>query len=328
MELTEAWEKHRAALDIEWGRVQEEEIPAIREFALRELRSAGIGLGVVFYPFSGPDALFPRLFFPHSPVYVMVGLEPPGTLPTVSQVSGKDLKLYLGRVRETVHSELYRSFFITREMDRQFRGQVSDGVLPTLLHLLVRTGHTVEGIRYVGLDQEGRIAIRPEDGTAARTGGNRGVEIDFRDEDGLPAHKLYYFSVDLADSRLRRNAAFLKFVAALDGVTTYMKATSYMPHHAEFSTIRRLLLEHSVAILQDDSGIPYRYFDPAEWQVELYGSYERPYGSFRWLEQADLRKAYQAARSKPLGFRIGYGFGRIPSNLMLATRGGLRSARQ
>jgi hypothetical protein len=52
----------------------------------------------------------------------------------------------------------------------------------------------------------------------------------------------------------------------------------------------------------------------------LYGDYVRPYGSFRPLEQPDLRKAYLTLGPKPLEFRIGYGYGRVESNLLLATR--------
>jgi hypothetical protein len=53
--------------------------------------------------------------------------------------------------------------------------------------------------------------------------------------------------------------------------------------------------------------------------VQLYGGYSKPYGSFRWLEQPDLRKAY-AADAKPLAFRIGYGFSKAPSNLLFAVK--------
>ena len=80
------------------------------------------------------------------------------------------------------------------------------------------------------------------------------------------------------------------------------------------------MLGGSAVILQDDSGIPYRFFNPADWRIQLYGAYDRPYGSFRWLEQPDLKKAYATLTPKPLGFRIGYGFSRIPSNLQLAIR--------
>jgi len=43
-------------------------------------------------------------------------------------------------------------------------------------------------------------------------------------------------------------------------VTSYFKATSYMTHKAQFSMIRDQVLAKSDAILQDDSGIPYRFF--------------------------------------------------------------------
>ena len=54
--------------------------------------------------------------------------------------------------------------------------------------------------------------------------------------------------------------------------------------------------------------------------MQLYGAYDRPYGSFRWLEQADLRKAYLSSGPKPLDFRIGYGYGKVPSNLLFARK--------
>ena len=37
-------------------------------------------------------------------------------------------------------------------MDRQFRGQVTDGLCLPILELLVRSDHTILGFRYVRLD--------------------------------------------------------------------------------------------------------------------------------------------------------------------------------
>jgi len=54
--------------------------------------------------------------------------------------------------------------------------------------------------------------------------------------------------------------------------------------------------------------------------VQLYGDYIKPYGSFSWLEQPDLREAYKTAGAKPLPMHVGYGYRRITSNLLLATR--------
>jgi len=320
LEKLEAWKLHQSEIERAWKKVEAESLPGMRKFQKEELSGTPLDKSLVFYPFSGPDALMLIVFFPHNRTYFMVGLEPAGTLPTLKQIARKDLPQYLESIRETVSSEFRRSFFITREMDRQFRGQVTDGLLSPILLLLARSNHTVLGFRYVRLDQEGHIIQRAADYHAPGRIGNKGVEIDFRANADQSVHKLFYFSVNLSNERLEENPQFLKFLSSLKGMTTFFKATSYMTHQQPFTTIREQVLANSQAILQDDSGIPYRLFDAAEWQVQLYGDYERPYGSFSWLEQPDLKKAYDTLNPKPLGFRIGYGFSQVPSNLLLARR--------
>jgi len=93
-----------------------------------------------------------------------------------------------------------------------------------------------------------------------------------------------------------------------------------MTHRDEFSTIRGLILDNSQAVLQDDSGIPYHFFTPDQWKVQLFGEYTHPYASFRYLIQPDLQKAYHDPSARPLPFRIGYGYGKVNSNLQLARR--------
>jgi hypothetical protein len=320
LEKQPAWIKHRHELDRDWSRIEEASLPAMRAFQKQELGATPIVKSLVFYPFSGPDALMVTVFFPENPTYVMVGLEPAGTLPTRGNLERKNLEKYLASIRATSASELSRSFFITRQMDRQFRGQVTDGLFLPILELLVRTGHTVLGFRYVRLDDAGRVIERPAGYKAPGKIGNKGVEIDFRRDDDQSVHKLLYFSVNLSDKSLRENQPFTAFVASLKGTATLLKATSYMLHKQEFSMIRELVLSKSVAVLQDDSGIPYHFFAAAPWTTQLYGAYVRPYGSFRWLEQADLRKAYLSSGPKPLNFRIGYGYGKVQSNLLFARK--------
>ena len=72
--------------------------------------------------------------------------------------------------------------------------------------------------------------------------------------------------------------------------------------------------------MEDDSGVPFKKFAQDKWKLQLYGDYNRPYGSFKWMEQADLREAYKTAGPKPLPMHVGYGYRRITSNLLLATR--------
>jgi hypothetical protein len=320
LEDTPAWKEHRRQLDEAWQKTETTLLTGLREFQKHELGGAAVANPLVFYPFGGPDVLTATLCFPNSPVYVIVSLEPAGTLPTAEQVAKKHLPAYLSSFRESQASVLGRSFFITRQMDRQFRGQVTDGLLLPILHLLVRTNHTILGFRYIRLDDDGRIVEREAGYKAPGRFGNKGVEIEFRSDSAKAVQKLYYFSVNLSDERLRENKPFLAYAAGLKGATTLLKATSYMTHRAEFSIIRDLMLANSSAILQDDSGIPYHWFLPDLWLVRLYGVYSRPYGSFHWLAQTDLRKAYETNSPTPLTFAIGYGYSKAPSNLLLAHR--------
>jgi len=318
LQQSDAWEKHSHELDRAWDHLETQMLVPARAFQQHAL--SGIASDRVFYPFSGPDSLMATTFFPQAHVYVMVGLEPAGTLPDTKHLAHRDLAVFLARERTTMSSVLGRSFFVTRQMDRQFRGQVTDGLFQPILHLLVRTGHTILGFRYVRLDDSGALIERAADYHAPGIIGNKGIEIDFRTAAGGPVQKLIYLSVNLSNDRLRDNRPFLTFVSGLKGTATLLKATSYMLHRQDFSIVRDQVLTNSAAVLQDDSGIPYHFWASPAWRVQLYGDYVRPYGSFRWLEQPDLRQAYRTTASQPLAFRIGYGYGRVPSNLLLAVR--------
>lgn len=317
LEKDPAWIVHRRELDKAWAHIEETTLPSMREFQSKELTAAPIEHSVVLYPFSGPDALMLTVFFPKNPTYVLVALEPPGTLPTLKHLE-KHLAQTLDQTRVTLSDELQRSFFITRQMDRQFRGQVTDGLFSPIAQLLVRSHHTILGYRMVRIAPDGKVVARGEIPPGEVP--NRGVQIQFQTDADQSIHQMYYFSLNLSDAKMKDNVGFQAYLAGLKGVTTYFKATSYMTHHPEFSLIRDAVLAHSAAVLQDDSGIPFHYFREQPWRVQLYGEYVRPYGSFRWLEQPDLRKAYEEPDHKPLNFQIGYGFRRQPSNLLFASK--------
>lgn len=320
LEQDKAWQEHRQLMDAAWARADEKLIRGLRAFQQSELSEEPFERNILFYPFSGPDALTATLCFPVTSTYYLVALEPAGTLPSLQQLEKKNLPEYLGAVRTTVASELGKSFFVTREMDRQFRGQVTDGLLEPVVLLLVRTGHTILGSKYVRLDEQGQIVDRPGGVPVDAKYANKGFELEIRTDKDQSIHRLYYFSLNLDDKHLPGNAGFLHFVNGMPAPTTLLKATSYMTHHPEFSTIRDLVMKVSAAVFQDDSGIPYHLFTADKWNVQLYGEYTKPYGSFAWLEQPDLRKAYLAGGVKPLSLRLGYGFGKVTSNLLLAKR--------
>ncbi len=323
LEADPAWKAHSRHLDEMFRDWRERRLPAMQEFAREELsRSEDLGCPV-FYPFSGADALTMLAFFPGRSMYVMAALEPPGRVPDAADLPPEHLEARLLPLADTLSSLLRKSFFVTREMDRQLRGQITDGVAEPLLIQLARAGYTITGHEYVQLDARGRLERRPRDVRRAQFGHNRGLRIDLIGPASRRPATLVYVSLNLDDAHLRQNEAFVKFVSSLGAPCTMLKATSYLLHDRNFSRIRSLVLARSALILQDDSGIPWRHLDTGGWDVQLYGDYEKPYGqSFAFRAQPDLRAAYEdpQRRVKPLGFRIGYGAGRVESNLQLARR--------
>jgi len=119
-------------------------------------------------------------------MYVIVGLEPAGTCRQRTNSPKKDISRYLGGMRETMASVLGRSFIHHREMDRQFRGQVTmiDGADSGICWLGQQ--HTVLGFRYVRLDDDGRIIARDIDYKAPTRFATKGVEIEFRSNTDQP----------------------------------------------------------------------------------------------------------------------------------------------
>lgn len=328
LEADPAWQAHARHLDDMFRDWRERRLPAMQEFAREELSRREDLACPVFYPFSGADALTMLAFFPGRSLYVMAALEPPGRVPEPADLPAEKLESRLLPLADTLASLLRKSFFVTREMDRQLRGQITDGVAEPLLIQLARAGYTITGHEYVQLDPQGRLGRRARDVRRAEFGHNRGLRIDFASPGGQRPATLVYISLNLDDAHLRSNEAFVKYVSSLGAPCTMLKATSYMLHDRSFSRIRSLILARSALILQDDSGIPWRYLNSGGWDVQLYGDYEKPYGkSFAFRAQPDLRAAYEdpQRRVKPLRFRIGYGAGRVESNLQVARR--VRAAR-
>lgn len=82
--------------------------------------------------------------------------------------------------------------------------------------------------------------------------------------------------------------------------------------------------DKSTLIIQDDSGIPYRYFNSEQWSLALYGTYRYPQ-KLKDLpyppHQPSLTRAYEL-KCYPLPFNFGYGVkrGKGKSNLLLAVK--------
>jgi hypothetical protein len=263
--------------------------------------------------FSGPDFLYVDAFFPNRSTYVLSGLEPVGAIPTVTPALRRSLGAELGGLRASVGSALNYSFFITSEMKSRLRGSRLNGVLPVLYLFLARSGKTIHDVTLIGVDKEGSVVAPGTSGSIP------GVKIVFSGGEGR-TQTLYYFQTDLSDQGVSRSG-FLKFCERLGISDAFIKSASYLLHGDNFGVLRNFLMERTSALVQDDSGIPVRFFKADEWQLRPFGRYLRPiavFGSYTY--QRGLSDLYRRTNPPPLDFGVGYRWRPRESNLLLARR--------
>src|SRR4029077_7510990 len=138
-------------------------------------------------------------------------------------------------------------------------------------------------------------------------------KIVFSDGTG-PKQTLYYFSTNLADGSFERSG-FSAFLAKLGPADSLIKSASYLLHKPDFSGVRKLLLDRSVTMVQDDSGIPLAYFGK-RWRLLAFGHYAGPIPMFAGFYQPQMAGLFQGAN--PIEFGIGYRWRKNESNLLLA----------
>ena len=265
-------------------------VPKIETFVDKQLKITTTSSKAIFYPFGGPDLIYPLTLFPQAHSYLLVGLEPVGVLDESLQIpSNLDAQL---------DSLLRRSFFVTASM-RQFISS-KQGVLPMFLAQIALQGGVVKDIQIIN-HPFGKL-----------------LEISF-------THlqldkKLLYVQTNVVDQSL--NEDFTKFIENNELFDAcIIKASSYALHQKSFSKLRNFILAKANIILQDDSGISLRELSQ-DFEIHLFGDYTKPYG-VEWAGyfQQDLRKMYDDTQSRPkIPFCYGYGCGKVQTGLLLATR--------
>lgn len=306
-----AWLRHAAEFDSQWGQFEKTQLVNIHRWAAPALGSSFNSKQPVFYMFSGPDFLYPNAFFPNAGTYILCGTEAIGPLPDINAIPPDLLPAALANLRRTLDSSLNWSFFISKQLRADVQQAQLTGTLPILYVFLARAHCTIQSVTMVTLDPLGNFVTSSKRSTP-------GVKIVFTGSIG-EEQILYYFTTDLSDGGVEANPGFLKFCEQQGRGTSLVKAASYLMHRSYFGRVRDFLLAQSDLILQDDSGIPYAFFERDKWSVQLYGRYLGPIATFKEYPQPDLAQAYAAINPPPLDFSFGYEWHPNRSSLMVAT---------
>jgi hypothetical protein len=311
-----SWQKHAKLFDDSWKGLDEHQLSNIRAWSGKNIADPRKTL---FYFFSGPDFLYANAFFPAADTYVLAGLEPVGRIPDVTQLPRGSLPSTLRHLEGSLSIVLKLGYFITLDMDSKLRQTQLNGTLPVLYVFLARSGKTIRDVSYVTLKDDGTV----EPVTTA-TGAEKGVKITFSGADGR-VQTLYYFSTNLSNKGVR-GSPFLKFCGQLGSGDSFIKSASYLLHGGDFSEVRNFLLDHSAAILQDDTGVPVSNFKPEQWQLQPFGTYSSPIPMFRGNYQSKLKGLYQSGHPTPIDFSVGYKLRADRSNLLLAVKKDTKAA--
>ncbi len=326
---SKSWQAYAARLQQKWRVLDATRWQAVSRWAAQELPFAAAAQTKVFYPFGGPDFLYASLLFPRASDYFLVGLEPVGQPPALEKFTAGEMESYLLELEASLNSLMNFGFFKTNDMRADFSSKRLNGVLPVLLALLARTEHQVVDLELLHADAQGNwlASSDPQPPTAVAPAPKAiGVKIQFHRANESNLQTLHYFSVNLENKPLAENHAFTTFITAQKPLTTFVKSASYLMHTPTFSAIRELILAHSTALVQDDSGIPLRYLDETRWKLSFYGVYSGPISLFKGAYQADLKRRYNpAAKPQTLPFGLGYQWQPGTANLLLARQAEARA---
>ena len=272
----------------------------------------------LFYPFSGPDFLNANIFYPDVDQYILIGMEPIGYLPDVCKMIPDSVFSYLNTINNSLKDIFKRSYFITSKMSNDLRKTKVNGTLPLIALFIKRTGHQIVSIQHVGIDSVGKMQVI--ESLKNKKNIVQGIKVDFLSLSGEKTQSAFYFRTDISDKGLDKNRGFKTYLSELPPSFSYLKAASYLMHSDNFKSIRTLIFDISSTILQDDSGIAYRYFDKLKWNIKLYGKYSKPKNEFAYINEPDLGEAFKSSVRRPLPYSLGYNWGTDHTSLLYAVK--------
>ena len=308
------YRKYREQINQLWNEYKKLDLDNIASWRRNRVPSAASA--TLMYPFSGPDILNALAFFPGAERYIMIGLEPPGNVPDPLSLQGPALTAQLWKVKTALRTILQLNLFRTIEMMSDLKPDYFSSITGIMMFFLARSGYEILDIHQVYIDRKGEVKSGTPLPAESEAGG---VEFTFRKKIGAPLQTARFFSVDLSDGSLSMRRGFAGFLNGHRDFITFIKSASYLLSYDNFQILRNYLLANSRYVVQEDSGIPYKYFPETDWTFSFYGTY-RVIAQFANRFQRDLDPVMKKRSAGPLPFSFGYGFVPEKSNIMIAKR--------
>ncbi len=318
------YSSYRAQMDAGWKKFQKPNLDKIAEW-WKDRRFA-TRTKAVLYPFSGPDIINALTFYPDADLYIMFGLEQPGTAPTPTQMNEKQLVTGLNALKQSMNTIFHVNFFKTNGMAHQLGNYSFNSITGILMFFLAINDFTITEVKRIAVDSNSQIVDGKASDNAMRISTLPrsyvpGVEISFT-KDRKRLQRLRFFQINIANDALaKRSPNFIPYLEKEAPFSTLIKSASYLMHYDDrYSKIREAILKTSSCIIQDDSGIPLKHFKASEWKLGFHGYYDRPIRVFRSRYQKEFREAMNQKTTGRLPFSYGYDYQPGRSNLLTAER--------
>lgn len=299
-----------------WELLQKKNLNAIEQWRKQHLPKKYNK--TILYPFSGPDILNAVAFFPEGNEYIMFGLEPCGEVPNPLSLPRETVFSGLSGLRASLNEILNMNFFKTVDMQKKVSTNEFNSAISIIMWFLGQLDYDVVQAHKIWIDNDGLITAEPS--PVKQNKYIPGAEIHYKDAAGA-TKRIRYFQVNVIDYSLSHYSNFIPHLQSYGRFTSFIKSASYLMHNdSKFERMRQLVLSRSDIILQDDSGIAFKFYSPYQWMFTFFGVYTTPVPLFANRYQPGLKEAFDAHSKGALPFSYGYNNGVGKSNLMLAER--------
>ena len=314
------WTRYHTQVNTAFSKIKETRLDPMQQWMNGASLDKIADTSLLFYPFSGADFLHAYYLFPEANDYLLLAQEKIGDIPDINSMKSNEVANYLNAVDQSLLDIYKRSYFITKRMKNDTKdGAELNGLLPLFYWFIARTDHEIVDVSDIFVDSAS-VLKQKKITTESSEGFIEGVKFLFRKKGSEKVKSMTYFSCDISNNGFEKNPEFKQYLSSIRPCNSFVKSASYLMHYSTFNEIKDLTLQKSKSILEDDTGIPYKYFDALQWDINLYGVYVMPVKDFSENRfQEDLSEAYleEDKYRGELSFSLGYHWGTQAQNQML-----------